>query len=158
VEKAKAIELKPNTMKNQTPVIIQPKAFKDDRGSLFAYNDFNFQDLAIKRAFYINVVHFRGWHGHQQENNWFKVNKGMLKILLVKPDDWQKPSVELKPLEFILKSEDHQILFIPAGYVSAIKCLKDPSVLEVFSDKTLNESLTDDYRFDSSLWYYDSFM
>ncbi|RRO12126.1 WxcM-like domain-containing protein [Flavobacteriaceae bacterium 14752] len=140
------------------PKIIKPNTFTDHRGSLYSYENFEIDKLNIIRTFLINVIDFRGWHGHKHENNWFKVNKGMLKILLVKPDDWQKPSVELKPLEFILKSEDHQILFIPAGYVSAIKCLKDPSVLEVFSDKTLNESLTDDYRFDSNLWYYDSFM
>ena len=130
-------------MENQTPVIIQPKAFKDDRGSLFAYNDFNFQDLGIKRTFYINVVNFRGWHGHQQENNWFKVCSGVLKVLLVKPDDWANPSFNISPKEYILKAEDHDILFIPAGYVSAIKPLQDNSTLQVFSDQSLQDSQND---------------
>ncbi|MBZ9786720.1 WxcM-like domain-containing protein [Psychroflexus sp. CAK57W] len=145
-------------MENQTPVIIQPETFKDDRGSLFAYNDFDFQDLHIKRSFYIDVVNFRGWHGHQQENNWFKVSSGVLKVLLVKPDDWVKPSFNITPKEYILKAEDHAILFIPAGYVSAIKPLSGKPTLQVFSDQSLQDSQNDDYRFDSSMWYYDSFM
>ena len=140
------------------PKIIKPDTFKDKRGVLYAYNNLNFQDLNIIRTFLIEVNNFRGWHGHQKENNWIKVNKGFLKILLVKPDDWSKPSFDLRPSEFILNSNDNDILFIPAGYVSAIKSLVENSVLQVFSDKSLEDSLKDDYRFESSLWYYDSFM
>ncbi|TKS56976.1 dTDP-4-dehydrorhamnose 3,5-epimerase family protein [Mesohalobacter halotolerans] len=145
-------------MENKTPFVIQPETFKDERGVLYAYNDFNLQELNIIRTFSIEVESFRGWHGHQQENNWFKVTSGMLKILLVKPDDWVSPSFNLSPQEYILKAEDHGILFIPAGYVSAIKSLKDNSSLQVFSDKKVEESVKDDYRFDSDRWYYDSFM
>jgi dTDP-4-dehydrorhamnose 3,5-epimerase-like enzyme len=140
------------------PILISPEKFDDKRGTLYAYNNFNIENLGIKRTFSIKVENFRGWHGHQKENNWFKVTSGMLKILLVKPDSWDKPSFNIKPQEFVIKAEDHQIIFVPAGYVSAIKSLVEGSILQVFSNKTLEESLQDDYRFSSDRWYYDSFM
>lgn len=140
------------------PNVIQPEVFSDNRGQLYAYNNFNLETFKIKRTFSINVVNFRGWHGHQTENNWFKVTSGMLKILLVKPDNWTTPSFNIKPQEFVINAKDHEILFVPAGYVSAIKSLVEGSVLQVFSDKILAESLYDDYRFSSDRWYYDSYM
>jgi dTDP-4-dehydrorhamnose 3,5-epimerase len=145
-------------MEKEIPRVQKPLKFKDNRGCLWAYDDFDLEKLSIKRVFQIEVANFRGWHGHQLENNWFKVCSGMLKILIVKPDHWEAPSFNIKPAEYILSAEGHDILHIPAGYASAIKPLKENSVLEVFSDKYLEESLKDDYRFDGDRWYYDSFM
>jgi len=45
-------------MENKTPFVIQPETFKDDRGVLFAYNDFDFQELNIIRTFSIEVESF----------------------------------------------------------------------------------------------------
>ena len=140
------------------PTLIEPEAFVDNRGKLYAYNSLNFQELDIKRTFFIDVKDFRGWHGHKHEKNWFKVTSGMLKILLVKPDNWSKPSFNIEPDEYVLNARNHTILFIPSGYVSAIKSLKENSTLQVFSDKKVEESIEDDYRFDSDRWYYETFM
>ena len=140
------------------PTLIEPEVFEDNRGKLYAYNSLNFQELDIKRTFFIDVKDFRGWHGHKEEKNWFKVTSGLLKILLVKPDNWIKPSFNIKPDEYVLNARNHSILFIPPGYVSAIKPLKENSTLQVFSDKKLEESIEDDYRFDSDRWYYETFM
>lgn len=145
-------------MEKKTSRLLQPQKFDDNRGCLYAYNDFDIDALNIKRVFLIEVADFRGWHGHKLENNWFSVTSGALKILTVKPDNWESPSFDIKPTEYILKANDHQLLHIPAGYVSAIKPLKENSVIQVFSDKKLEESLKDDYRYDNDRWYYDSFM
>ncbi|WP_262887100.1 hypothetical protein [Psychroflexus aurantiacus] len=42
--------------------------------------------------------------------------------------------------------------------MSAIKPVSGKPTLQVFSDQSLQDSQNDDYRFDSSMWYYDSFM
>lgn len=140
------------------PKILNGRQHKDERGLLVYYNDFHPSKLNLKRCFIIHPSKFRAWHGHKKEQNWFMPVNGDVKIMVIKPDNWENPSFELKPQEFILQAEKADILHVPGGYVTGIKHLDDNATILVFSDFTLEESLKDDYRFDKDRWYYETFM
>jgi dTDP-4-dehydrorhamnose 3,5-epimerase-like enzyme len=126
----------------------------DERGRLFFFNDF---DMKPVRRFYIiehtdtNIV--RAWQAHQKEQKWLYVVKGSFKIVVVKPDNWEKPSQKLLTKEIILKSDGNQLLHIPGGYANGFKALEVNSKLMVFSDFSIADAGKDDFRFDKDLWY-----
>ena len=143
----------------EQPTILSGEVHQDERGTLAYNNDFQMKD--IKRFYtiehgseYIN----RAWQGHKKEQRWFQAVKGTFLILVVAPDDWENPSFNIKPKEYILTADKNQMIHIPGGYDTGIKALKPDSKLLVFSDFTIEESLADDYRFDSERWYYETFM
>lgn len=126
----------------------------DERGKLSFFNDF---DMAPVRRFYIiehpdtNIV--RAWQAHQQEQKWLYVVKGSFKVVVVKPDHWEKPSEILLTQEFILQSNGNQLLHIPGGYANGFKALEANSKLMLFSDFSIADAGKDDFRFDKTLWY-----
>lgn len=133
---------------------IQGGTFKDKRGTLIYFNDFNLQDT---KRFYV-IEHpsseiVRAWQGHQKEQKWFYVIEGVIKLVLVRPDDWDNPSAELSYDEFTLSSIDSQILHVPGGYASGFKALSSNSKIIIFSNFSIEESAKDDYRFNQDLWY-----
>lgn len=141
------------------PTIYISRTFSDERGRITYNNDFTMD--AIKRCFSIvprNEYVKRSWHGHKIEQNWFQALKGSFLILIVAPDDWEHPSFDLQPKEYVITEKNKEVLHIPGGYVTQIKALQSDSELLVFSDFTLEQSLKDDYRFDADLWFYESFM
>jgi dTDP-4-dehydrorhamnose 3,5-epimerase len=81
------------------------------------------------------------------------VVEGSFKIVLVKPDDWQHPSLTLPVEEYNLYSTKIQILHVPGGYANGFKGLEPKSKIMVFSSFTVEESMKDDFRFDEGLWY-----
>jgi dTDP-4-dehydrorhamnose 3,5-epimerase len=135
-------------------LIIEGGKHEDARGKLIFFNDF---DMSEVRRFYI-IEHpdtqiVRAWQGHQKEEKWFYVIHGSFKIVLVKPDDWQNPSAELKTEEFVLETGNQQILYVPGGFANGFKALEPKSRIMVFSSFTVEESSKDNYRFDKSLWF-----
>ncbi len=65
-----------------------------------------------------------------------------------------KPILEnLLVNQFILDSAVHEVLHIPGGYANGFKALKAHSRLMVFSDFSMSDAGTDDFRFDKSLWF-----
>ena len=58
----------------------------------------------------------------------------------------------MTPKEFILSSTSPKFLYIPKGYANGLTNLSSNAKLIVFSDKLLEESLNDDYRFDYNFW------
>jgi dTDP-4-dehydrorhamnose 3,5-epimerase-like enzyme len=136
------------------PIIIQGEVHDDDRGSLQYFNDLDMTH--IRRMYSIeipNTTIVRAWQGHKLESKWFYVSAGKFKIVLVKPDNWVRPSMNLNVDEFILEAKNNQVLFVPSGYVNGFKALSSDSKLIVFSNTTLQESIDDNYRFDKALWY-----
>ena len=138
------------------PQIIKGDTHTDERGTL-VYNN-SFDTTPVKRYYCIQPTQFRAWQGHKKEQKWFSSVKGNIKILLVKPDNWEHPSFNLKVEEFTLKENTGDILHVPAGYAIGIKPLTPGASLGAFSDFTLIESQNDSYRFDKDLWYYETFM
>ena len=138
---------------SKKPYIIEGGIFKDGRGLLTHVNDFVMDDV---RRFY--VIHqgdtsvIRGWHAHKFEKKYFYVVKGALIFALVKIDDWENPSHDLKAETFLLSDKKSDVLCVPEGYANCVKALEVNSEFIVFSNKTLSEAADDSWRYDKDLW------
>ena len=137
------------------PTLINGNCHSDPRGFLFYNNDFDAS--AVKRIYTIenqSVDFIRGWQGHQIQQRWFVAVQGSFKIKLIKIDDWEHPSKELKPHKFILNSEKMDVLYVPNGYANSIQSLEEGSRLLVMADYLLG-AVEDEYRFASD-YFFDS--
>jgi dTDP-4-dehydrorhamnose 3,5-epimerase len=136
------------------PQIIQGGKHEDQRGRLIFFNEF---DMSPVKRFYMiehtDIETVRAWQGHKKEEKWFYVISGGFKVALVQPDDWENPSRDLKPEEYVLKAEDNRVLYIPGGWANGFKALSPGSKMMVFSSFTVDESSNDNFRFDKSMWY-----
>jgi dTDP-4-dehydrorhamnose 3,5-epimerase-like enzyme len=106
----------------------------------------------VKRAYCIENASaqvVRAWQGHKIERRWFLAVRGSFTIKAIKIDNWEKPSKDLVPFEFILDAQSLESLALPAGYISSIQQLKNHSKLMVFADYELGE-IQDEYRFDAN--------
>ncbi len=133
--------------------LIEGHVHQDDRGELRYNNKLSLK--TVKRFYQITCKEtntIRAWQGHQFESKFFTVLNGRFEINLIKIDDWQKPSIELKIDKLTLDCTKHQTLVVPGGFVTGIKNLEPNAKLLVFSDTTLEKSLEDDFRFDKNYW------
>jgi dTDP-4-dehydrorhamnose 3,5-epimerase len=136
------------------PSIVNGSQHSDARGKISFINDC---DLSKAKRFYViepaDTEIVRAWQGHQFEEKWFYVVEGSFKIVLVKPDNWQHPSLDLPVEDYKLSADKIQILHVPAGYANGFQALESKSKIVVFSSFTVEESVKDDFRYDKSLWY-----
>lgn len=127
---------------------------KDHRGQIRFVNDF---DMSLVKRFYIikntDTELIRGWRAHRMEQRWFYVLSGSFELSLVKIDDWDNPSKDLKVDQEILKDEDQQVVHVPVGYGTAFKALEEGSELLVFADYGIENAKNDDY-----IWSVDYFV
>lgn len=133
--------------------VIRGEIFRDERGQISSLNEFHFD--GVRRTYIIHhpdasVV--RGWHAHQFERKWFYCIKGSFSVALVKVDNWENPSPDLKAEVFHLTAEESRIVCVPAGYANCLKAHEPGSIMQVFSDKVLPEALGDSWRYDKSMW------
>jgi len=129
------------------PNLISGNQFKDQRGTLFFNNDFDLTN--IKRIYVIenkNEDIVRAWQGHKIEQRWFSVIEGKFRIQLIEVDNWDKPSENLPKIEFILKSENLDVLHVPPGFISCIQSLDKKSKLIAFTDYKLGE-INDEFKY-----------
>jgi dTDP-4-dehydrorhamnose 3,5-epimerase-like enzyme len=129
------------------PNLITGNQFKDQRGTLFFNNDFDLTN--IKRIYVIenkNEDIVRAWQGHKIEQRWFIVIEGKFRIQLIEVDNWDKPSKNLPKIEFILKSENLDVLHVPPGFISCIQSLDKKSKLIAFTDYKLGE-INDEFKY-----------
>tara|TARA_R110002050_G_scaffold170054_2_gene301902 strand:+ start:5643 stop:6092 length:450 start_codon:yes stop_codon:yes gene_type:complete len=133
--------------------LIHGSQHSDERGVIRFVNTF---DLSPAKRFYTiehnNTSIIRAWQGHKIEEKYFHTVKGSFMLAGVKIDDWSTPSESLVPEEFILKANDPQVLYVPAGYANGFRALEPDSILLVFSNLNLEEAAQDNYRFDKNLW------
>jgi dTDP-4-dehydrorhamnose 3,5-epimerase-like enzyme len=126
---------------------------EDNRGRIGFVNDF---DLHCIKRFY-TITHsstkiFRGWQGHKKETKYFFVVKGTFKIFTIKIDSWNSPSSSLPLKESVLSDTNSKVLCVPGGFVTGIMAQKSDSRMLVLSDRHLEDSLVDDFRYDQGLW------
>lgn len=125
---------------------IQGGIAQDERGQIRFVNDF---DMTPVKRFYIiknkDIDLVRGWRGHRIEQRWFYVLSGSFSLDLVQIDDWSQPSQELAVQNKILKADDLQVLYIPAGYATAIRGLEEESELLVYSDYHVSHATEDNH-------------
>ena len=137
--------------------IKQPSQFErgfseDHRGSVEFYNNI---DLSYFKRFYMvsnpKEGTVRAWHGHKNEGKLIKVTKGNFLVGAVKIDNWDSPGKDL-PVELFEINTETGLLYIPPGYANGAMNLVPESSIVYFSTSNLEESIKDDYRFDSKLW------
>jgi len=134
--------------------LIEGGTHSDERGTISFVNDFDLTNtVRFYRISHPNTSIVRAWQGHQKESKWFHCYQGSFLIKLMKIDNWDKPSKDLVPQIFELKSEQSQVLYIPHGYASGFKALEEDSSILVFSDLTTEESKEDDIRFEKNYWF-----
>ena len=129
------------------PLIIKGNSHIDERGMLSFNNSFNASE--IKRIYVIENKSLdikRGWTGHTQEKRWFSAISGAFTLQVIKIDDWQNPSKNLKPIKFIISEDKLAILLVPPGFVTMIKANTENAKLLVMADYLLGET-NDEYRF-----------
>ena len=125
----------------------------DDRGYLNFSNSF---DLSKYVRFY-DVINYqsnfiRAWHAHKHESKAAIVREGSAMVCIVKIDNWDKPSKNLEIKKFFLSKHNPSILEIPAGYANGFMSLEINTKITFYSDKKINSSLNDDFRYAYDYW------
>lgn len=125
----------------------------DDRGSVSFVNDFGF--AGVKR-FYIVTNHrqgfIRAWHAHKNESKYVIALGGAALVGAVRIDDFESPSRNLEVERHVLSAAKPSVLYIPAGYANGFMSLTPDAKLMFLSTSTVEESRSDDYRFDARYW------
>lgn len=127
----------------------------DDRGSLRYFTGFDPDDYGIRR-FYIVSNHsagfIRAWHAHRHESKWITCISGTAIVAVAKVDDPLNPDPCEEVQRFVLSGSKPDLLYVPPGYANGWKSLSGDCSLLVMSDKTVGESLDDDYRIPWDFW------
>jgi dTDP-4-dehydrorhamnose 3,5-epimerase len=135
------------------PGIISGELFTDDRGEVAFVNNFKLD--GVKR-FYLVSNHksgfVRAWHAHRREAKYVIAVEGAALVGTVRVDNWENPSKHMSPSRFVLTSKNPSVLRIPAGYAHGFMSLTENCKLIFFSTSTLEESKSDDIRFNSRYW------
>jgi len=135
-----------------SPAIFPGGTHVDERGSLKFNNGLSQLGFDVKRFFLIEPKGFRGWNGHREEEKLFTVVNGCVTICVVKPDSWENPSTMLPISEYVLVNNG-DTLYVPGGYATAFLGPEGPNTVLVHSNKSLEESIEDSYKFPPTYWY-----
>jgi dTDP-4-dehydrorhamnose 3,5-epimerase len=127
---------------------------EDHRGKLSYFNSF---DLEGFHRFYIiepdSKQTIRAWQAHKIESKAFVAVQGAFELAWVAIDDFENPSLNLQAQSIILSHKDPKLKIVPGGYANGFRALTENAKILVFSNRSLNASLEDDYRFDAELWH-----
>ena len=125
---------------------------EDHRGNVEFFNELNLSDY--KRFYTVTnpkIGTVRAWHGHKNEKKLIKVLSGKFLVGVIEIDDWENPDKTIDP-EMVEMDINSDLLSIPEGYANGAMNLEENSKIMYFSSSTLEDSLSDDYRFDSKYW------
>jgi dTDP-4-dehydrorhamnose 3,5-epimerase len=112
----------------------------DSRGLLRFVNEFDMKQI---RRMYIIEPKFgqiRAWQGHKKEQKWFFVLEGSF---LIQKVSMQVPEHRSK---MIVLAEDNRVVHIDSGNYNGFEALSEGSKMLVFSDHTIDEAASDDFR------------
>jgi dTDP-4-dehydrorhamnose 3,5-epimerase-like enzyme len=114
--------------------------FSDQRGLLRFVNDFDMKQ--IRRMYLIEPKfgQIRAWQGHKNEQKWFFVLEGSFLIQTVSMQEQQNR------LKMIVLAEDNRVIHINSGNYNGFEALTEGSKMLVFSDHTIDEAASDDFR------------
>lgn len=136
-----------NIWKCEEPRLISGVQFADERGFV---NHFGNLDISGARRTYSirnSETHpFRGWHGHRHEAKVFRCTQGRVIVRSVKIPPSGEPDRRQSIQEWVLSSSDSELLIVPGGYWNSIEAIAPESEVLVMSNRTIEESLLDDYR------------
>lgn len=135
------------------PLLMTGGLAADDRGELAFVNDFHFE--GVKRFYTVSNYRqgfIRAWHGHKREAKYVTAIAGAALVGAVRIDNWAQPSRELHVDRFVVSAHRPSVLYIPPGHANGFMSLTSDLKLIFFSSSTLEESQSDDFRFDSRFW------
>ena len=135
------------------PVLYTGDLAADDRGELTFVNDFDF--AGVKRFYTVRnhrAGFVRAWHAHRREAKYVTVVSGAALVGAVAIDDWDAPSRDAPVKRFVLAAHRPRVLYVPAGYANGFMSLTADAHVVFFSTSTIEESLTDDVRYDPRHW------
>ena len=139
-------------MLSDKPELYKMGESTDFRGSLEYYNDLSISHF---KRFYIvsnpTKGTVRAWHGHKIEAKLIKVLEGEFIVSLAKIDDWSKPSKNIEIIEYKIDSNS-DIIYVPPGYANGAMNTVSNSKIMYFSSLVLEDSVNDDYRYESKYW------
>ena len=139
-------------MLSDKPELYKMGESTDFRGSLEYYNDLSISHF---KRFYIvsnpTKGTVRAWHGHKIEAKLIKVLEGEFIVSLAKIDDWSKPSKNIEIIEYNINSNS-DIIYVPPGYANGAMNTVSNSKIMYFSSLELEDSVKDDYRYESKYW------
>ena len=139
--------------KMKEPQKISGGRFVDDRGFLKAL--VFPEGFVPKRLYSVNnwrANFIRAWHGHKLESKAIICLRGAFKVGIVPINDFSDPNRNQKVTTFVLDSSKAEILKVPSGYANGFMNLTEDAELLIFSDKTLEESKNDDFRYPFDYW------
>ena len=70
---------------------------------------------------------------------------------MAKIDDWSKPSKDIEIIEYKIDSNS-DIIYVPPGYANGAMNTVSNSKIMYFSSLELEDSVKDDYRYESKYW------
>ena len=130
-------------------MLIKGNIHTDLRGTLRFVNDFNFK--GVKRFYCIqhhDTEVIRAWQGHQKETKYFYVTKGSFIINWIEIDNFDLPSKDRIVQSKILTDQESEVLTISGGNANVFKALEPDSTIIIFSDMTLEDSKSDNFRWE----------
>lgn len=133
--------------------LINGGVFSDNKGTLRFVNNFTFK--GVKRFYQIdinkkNIV--RAFHGHMRESKTVFVISGSILLCLAKINDPKNPSKKIKIKKIVLDSKSPKVCIIPPKYANGFMSLEKNTKVIFYSDRTLEESEKDDFRFPKKYW------
>ena len=135
------------------PVLYTGDVAVDDRGELMFVNEFDF--AGVKRFYTVRnhrAGFVRAWHAHRREAKYMTVVTGAALVGAVAIDDWDAPSRDAPVKRFVLAAHRPRVLYVPAGYANGFMSLTADAHVVFFSTSTIEDSLTDDVRYDARHW------
>ncbi|MCE2612444.1 WxcM-like domain-containing protein [Flavobacteriaceae bacterium D16] len=128
--------------------LIKGERYTDTRGVLEYFNAFDLSEaVRLYKISPSSTADVRGWQGHRLEQKWFYCLKGSFVVNLIPLSKFNEGTTSVMPEIYTLHEAKLEILRIPAGYANAFRALEPDSELLVFSDKGLEASEKDDFRF-----------
>ena len=134
------------------PIIFESKSNSDHRGTVSFTNDLNLNKV-VRTYKVINkqARTVRAWHGHKIEEKWISVEDGEFLVCAVKVEDFENPNKDQEVFKFNM-SPDSGILYIPKNFANGAMNLTENNAVRYYSSLPLEESIDDDYRFESDFW------
>ena len=134
------------------PILYRSSSNSDQRGTVSFTNELDL-NKAVRTYKVTNkqIKTVRAWHGHKIEEKWIIVEEGEFLVCAVEIDNFQNPNKEQKIFEFNMTQNDG-VLFIPKNYANGAMNLSENNSIRYLSSLSLEESINDDYRFNSQFW------
>lgn len=126
------------------PKMIQGSTYADDRGVLIFNNDLSLS--GTKRSYFMtgDKGMIRAWHGHKIESKIIQCVSGRVRIYALNMESYGTDPISDINRFFLIPNGN--AVCIPKGYYNGIQFLSDDSSIVVYSDTTVEESKSDDYR------------